>query len=60
MTSGEATCYHKKFPLKIGEDRVVGVVENKEWEGWGGCGGSKKGKREKQGELYNRAKGRKQ
>ena len=36
MTSGETTFYCKKFPLKIGEDRVVGVVENKEWEGWGG------------------------
>ena len=59
MTSGETTFYCKKFPLKIGEDMVVGVVENKEWEGWEG-GGSKKGKREKQGELYNRANGRKQ
>jgi len=30
VTSGETTCYRKKFPLKMGEDRVVGVVENKE------------------------------
>ena len=45
MTSGETTFYCKKFPLKMGEDRVVGVVENKEWEGWG-AGGSKTGKRE--------------
>ena len=59
MTSGETTFYCKKFPLKMGEDRVVGVVDNKEWEGWA-AGGSKTGKREKQGELYNRAKGRKQ
>ena len=59
MTSGETTFCCKKFPLKMGEDRVVGVVDNKEWEG-GGAGGSKTGKREKQGELYNRAKGRKQ
>ena len=30
VTSGETTFYCKKFPLKMGEDRVVGFFENKE------------------------------